>query len=866
MATRQYVGKAPGDPRDITDVGYIQAQIAATNNTEAAIQAQIAAALSAYATKAYVDTKDALNATKAYVDGTGGANPNGGDAGRLHLNQIGANNGVAGLNVTTGKVDVARVPVASTQRWPSPYYSPSAYNTATAVTYDATGHPTTGTGTAETLTWTHPIAGNCVIVATTVASDVQPVVTASVGSTAMILLGGIPIGNYKGLGTYWGLVLFGLLNPPTGTQTISLSVASGTDYIAANSVSYFNVSGFGSIFTNTGTDTTLSLAAPSIAGQMVVNAFTDTEGTLTAYNQTTRSSIAYAASVNEPLLIGDAPGAPSLHFSVNTSGSPTVAVAVILDAIGQASTTETVLYTEAVSDPGYVYKLLVGGLADVFTTVDGTYPIVRVRAGSANGPVIAIGNGSSESYSISPTFDAAGSGFAGTIQNFTFNHTAATGAYVIVDVCTSGATVSTCTYGGTAMTQLGSVVISSFYGSTLTRYGLAGVVGGTKTVSIGLSAVTDVTAGSVSYLNVGTVGGLRTVSGDSSTTPAQTVTCTPGQTIVQSLGGDSASSLWTPTGGTSRYNNGDNVSGTYDADLVISDSTTSPTTFSVSNLGNNWAGISNVLTTSIPGYLQNLSTAVITPVLSQEIPNIAFDALGAGVGNSPTNIDAATVSFTHTAAAGALVIVDINFDSTSVVLSCVYGQTEMTQIGSIYHDNIFTDGSLVRYAIANVSGGTQTISITLSQPAWIIANSVSYLNVYSIGTAQVNYGVGPSLSHTISCTAGQRIVHSFGQGMGAGTGTAGLVPSGGTTRYSRYSSGWASALVISEASATTTFSVAAASGAPLAGLATVLSPETAPGPLSGSTELFVTIAPSGMQAIAQATTFDPALWVMPVPA
>jgi len=123
-----YVGAAPTNPRDVTNVGYDTSMVNASI-TQTQVDSLLAQGFYGYVTKAYVDSQDALNATKAFIDT--------GDATRLHLTQIGAGNGVAGLD-ETGKVDVARVNVASTQRFPTPYLSPGAYNTAVVTTTAAT--------------------------------------------------------------------------------------------------------------------------------------------------------------------------------------------------------------------------------------------------------------------------------------------------------------------------------------------------------------------------------------------------------------------------------------------------------------------------------------------------------------------------------------------------------------------------------------------------------------------------------------------------------------------------------------------------------------------------------------------------------
>lgn len=63
-----------------------------------------------------------------------------------------------------------------------------------------------------------------------------------------------------------------------------------------------------------------------------------------------------------------------------------------------ATNAEKTLFTMDVTDPGYAYKLLVSGSLDGLSALDGVAPIIRVRAGTADGPIIASGIGSYESY------------------------------------------------------------------------------------------------------------------------------------------------------------------------------------------------------------------------------------------------------------------------------------------------------------------------------------------------------------------------------------------------------------------------------------------------------------------------------------
>ena len=64
-----------------------------------------------------------------------------------------------------------------------------------------------------------------------------------------------------------------------------------------------------------------------------------------------------------------------------------------------ATGTEVLLYPAVtVVDPGFTYKLLVTGLVDANTSVDGEFPVIRVRQGSTTGPVVASGAGLAQTY------------------------------------------------------------------------------------------------------------------------------------------------------------------------------------------------------------------------------------------------------------------------------------------------------------------------------------------------------------------------------------------------------------------------------------------------------------------------------------
>lgn len=64
-----------------------------------------------------------------------------------------------------------------------------------------------------------------------------------------------------------------------------------------------------------------------------------------------------------------------------------------------ATSGETALFSESISDPGYPYRLVVQGTLSGLSGIEGAAPVVVVRAGNATtGQIVARGVGSTESY------------------------------------------------------------------------------------------------------------------------------------------------------------------------------------------------------------------------------------------------------------------------------------------------------------------------------------------------------------------------------------------------------------------------------------------------------------------------------------
>jgi hypothetical protein len=149
-----------------------------------------------------------------------------------------------------------------------PGYSMVEFTDILPVYLDSVGPAATGTGTSKS--WVHTINGSCIVVSMSYYGSVTaPVVTATVGGVSMTQLAVVP---YVTSGSNYGrLVTFILMNPPQGAQTIVVN-APGQLYGGNNSVSYQNVSSYGTVVTNSGTAALAAITVPSAPNQMVAHA------------------------------------------------------------------------------------------------------------------------------------------------------------------------------------------------------------------------------------------------------------------------------------------------------------------------------------------------------------------------------------------------------------------------------------------------------------------------------------------------------------------------------------------------------------------------------------------------------------------
>ena len=564
------------------------------------------------------------------------------------------------------------------------------------------------------------------------------------------------------------------------------------------------------------------------------------------------------------------PAPPSSPSSYNASPVSTNGTAAL----------ESTVYTHTVPDPGYPYNLLVFGQADVSTTVDDNYPVINVRADNPTGTLVGTGTGAAESYGIPPSFDAVGVGYNGeAVATFSFNHTAAAGAYLIVDIDNWGDNyyypanqVSTVTYNGVAMTKLIEIGHGNAVGAgRLARFGLANCPGGTRQVTVTFPQATNyVTAGSVSYTGVASVGTSVTTYGTAAPM-AQNVIPANAQRIVQAFGLNTATTIMAPSGGTNRGTGGHLKSGTYDSGLSISDATTTTNFTATATSSGYWAAIATPLNSS---NYPNHSTAIIEPYFAN-VPARppVFDASGSGYlphyGGAKGEVAATAFGFAQTAAADTYVIIDVVAPGVGIA-SVYYDGVLLTPLAQTYLNNTPATGSYNRYGVVNTTAGTKSIAIYLTGYGAVSACSVSYSGVKTVGPTTTMYATAAShiTQHVDVWQYGGQIAV---QGFAADQVNPQWALSGGTPRYGvNFSAGgetYYGIVEISDSGTSTTFQ-ASATIANASGIATVLTGvlgTPAQSSRTGPTDLYMRVA-SSAAGVVTADVTNPSLTAIPIPA
>lgn len=333
-----YVGPTPVATRDLINRDYVTNGLLAANLSQATVDATIAATLAGYATRSYVTTRDGLLATKAYIDA--------GDATRLHRSQLGAESGVANLNAQA-LVDIARVAVLSTQRYPKPFWSPAAYNAS-------------------------PVAA-------TTEAGVYTCAVDDPGFTYKLLVFGEVSGKVSLDNTEYPIVYVRVGS--TGGQIIAYGAGVGESYLTSapgTASSRANLSGS---FTAPADWTTISQWTPINTGGYTTTMNGNFMVVPASETATLAASMTYSGA--------DAGHKNTVSTQLRIINNANTVIATGAQVDGGAGTA-TVTWTGSVTT-GQLYGVQMGQAADTYATVSAGFFSLGGPAGSTNtGPVLVI--------------------------------------------------------------------------------------------------------------------------------------------------------------------------------------------------------------------------------------------------------------------------------------------------------------------------------------------------------------------------------------------------------------------------------------------------------------------------------------------
>ena len=283
------------------------------------------------------------------------------------------------------------------------------------VAYASIGTQTTWGGGTTTVSHSHNIVGNALIVSVYMGyySQTNPsVVSASIG--------GVPLTMLRQTNYWWAssgsqsthTAVLGMLNPPTGAQTITLTVSNPNFYGTGmvNSVSYSGVGSFGSASFANVNNSAATVTSESIpTGSMCFNAFQaykyNAPATLSAYSRTTRANTFAAFQNSMSFLLGDAEGAGApITFTATSAGEAWHGVTVPLF---EATTFDTYATngTSFSSIPHSAGDLLV---MFAHASLQNSYPTLPVAGGTV--PTWTTINNTTSGYSNTRTAWALGTG------------------------------------------------------------------------------------------------------------------------------------------------------------------------------------------------------------------------------------------------------------------------------------------------------------------------------------------------------------------------------------------------------------------------------------------------------------------------
>lgn len=569
------------------------------------------------------------------------------------------------------------------------------------VQVDSVGAGDAENGNPNILSWTHVIGAKATVLVVGVGFALStatiPTITVTVGSTPITST--VAVENYFLSNYNASIAYYMLLNPPTGSQTITVTfgTAAASEHGAANSISYTNVSAFGTLVYNTdNTATALLPNMSSAVGQMVTCIMQGFTTTFTQLNGSVRYNQPEVSSQNLAVVMQDAAVA-----------SPSQA---LVDFTGTTNTTWGAL-----------------GLP--------LLPPWQVNT-------------------TAPAYDATGSGNGDNSSTLSWTHTAATNAFVVVAVCVYGNfSINSVTYGGNVMFELSGGILDNAVGDgLLSLYVLNDPPTGSQTITATLSGSTYVSGNSVSYTGVGGATAASNVFG-AGTPLSQFVSAPSNVMVVQAFGWQTSTAQAIPNGGTSRAVCAAFSSPNYLANLTINDSV-GPTLFSAApTAADNWDSTAIILMPTQPFtqsvYWDAAGVGGANHTTSAATVSTSFAHIAAGGStcavvvfvavamNAPFNSVTASYGGTPMNNEGGVI-----FYNVSGITYYIY------QFGLIG----VTSGS------ATV---TVTATTTTAGSIAVTANSVSYMNVSSFGAYGINGTIGTSLGLSLNAAQGQMLVNAF---------------------------------------------------------------------------------------------------------
>ena len=646
MSTLPYVGVGPTADLDLSDNAYLLS-LQAANLAQDAVTTLITNGLNVYATRAYVDAQDALNATKAYIDGkyADGStipntdlvnyNPNGGDASRILKARIDTDGGPVGLDAI-GKLNRAILTIPDAQKWPSAGSSPSSYN-ASPVT-------TGGVASVESTVYSYTVPDpgypyNLLVFGqvdvSTSVDDNYPIVNVRADTPTGTLVGtGTGVAENYGIAPAYDATGVGYNGASVASFTYNHTGTAGA-YLIVDIVNwgdnYYYPAGDVSAVTYNGSPMTListiGLANAPGAGRLMRYGMANIPGGTRAVSVTFPSATLRVTSGS--VSYTNVASVGTTYQAYGSSGSIAHNVVCgpaqrIVQAFGSRQG-QTALSVSGGTNRGvganfttpWYYAQL--SISDATATTNFTASATSTDNWASLATVLNSTNYPNHSTAViepyfantppnPPTFDASGSGYLphyggakGEVAQtgFGFVQTAAANSYVIIDVVAPGVGIASVYYDGVLLTPLAATYLNNTAAiGSYNRYGVVNTTAGTKTIAIYLTGYGAVSACSVSYTGVKQVGTTTTMYASGTSLLSQHVDCWPhgGQTIVQGFAADQVTPEWALSGGTPRYGVNWSAGGeTLYGIVEISDSGSS-TTFEAAATISNASGIATVLT------------------------------------------------------------------------------------------------------------------------------------------------------------------------------------------------------------------------------------------------------------------------------